>query len=124
MISSENAEGIYCTVWSARHHPQNLHAKYELLNGVDDLPFQVCRLHHDSKRLYDTHSMVDLLRGVQWQVKAERDSRIDRSSIAPRPPSRVLWDALNRNSALVGTLPNAGPVNIASWTLPRETPAA
>tara|TARA_B100000579_G_scaffold432895_1_gene450625 strand:+ start:747 stop:2798 length:2052 start_codon:yes stop_codon:yes gene_type:complete len=88
LISDENAEGIYCTVWSARHHPQNLHAKYELLNGVDDLPFVVCRLHNDSKRLYDTHSMADLLRGVQWQVKAERDSRIDRASIATLPPSR------------------------------------
>ena len=88
LISEENAEGIYCTVWSARHHPQNLHAKYELLNGVDDLPFVVCRLHNDTKRLYDTQSMVDLLRGVQWQVKAERDARIDRASIATLPPSR------------------------------------
>ena len=88
LISEENAEGIYCTVWSARHHPQNLHAKYELLNGVDDLPFVVCRLHNDTKRLYDTQSMVDLLRGVQWQGKAERDARIDRASIATLPPSR------------------------------------
>ena len=88
LISEENAEGIYCTVWSARHHPQNLHAKYELLNGVDDLPFVVCRLHNDTKRLYDTQSMVDLLRGVQWQGKAERDARIARASIATLPPSR------------------------------------
>ena len=38
--------------------------------------------------MYEARSMVDLLRGVQWQVKAERDARIDRSSLATLPASK------------------------------------
>jgi hypothetical protein len=30
--------------------------------------------------------MSDMLRGIQWQVKVERDSRIDRNSMATLPP--------------------------------------
>lgn len=81
-LMKDGAEGIYCTVWHQSHTGNNAHAKFALLEGVPDYPFIVTELHRDSKRLYDTRSMVDLLRGVQWQVKAERDARIDRSSLA------------------------------------------
>ena len=88
LIAEDGAEGIYCTVWNKRHTVDNAHAKYELLNGLDNYPFLVTELHRDNKRMYDVSSMVDLLRGVQWIVKSERDSRCDRSSIATLPPSK------------------------------------
>ena len=87
-LMKDGAEGIYCTVWHQSHTGSNAHAKHTLLEGLPDYPFIVTELHRDSKRLYDTRSMVDLLRGVQWQVKAERDARIDRASLATLPPSK------------------------------------
>ena len=87
-LMKDGAEGIYCTVWHQSHTGNNAHAKHTLLEGLSDYPFIVTELHRDSKRLYDTRSMVDLLRGTQWQVKAERDSRIDRSSLATLPASK------------------------------------
>ena len=46
----------------------------------------VTKLSEDSKRLYDTTTVPSLLRGIQNQVKIERDSRIDRNSISTLPP--------------------------------------
>jgi len=84
----DNAQGIYCTVF----HPKVLnktecpdHAKHELLNGYDNYPVVVTKISEDNKRLYDVQSAPDLLRGIQWQVKIERDSRIDRNSLATVP---------------------------------------
>ena len=62
------------------------YAKFELLNGYEDYPVVVTKLSEDSKRLYDTTTIPDLLRGIQNQVKIERDSRIDRNSISTLPP--------------------------------------
>jgi len=56
-----------------------------LLNGYEDYPVVVTKLSEDSKRLYDVQSAPDLLRGSQWQVKVEQDSRIDRNSLATLP---------------------------------------
>jgi hypothetical protein len=79
----DGSEGIYCTVF----HPQaEGFAKHELLNGYDDYPFVVTRLSNDQKRMYETANFSDILRGAQMQVKTERDSRIDRSSLATLPP--------------------------------------
>jgi hypothetical protein len=85
----DGSEGIYCTIF----HPKfsgdenvSSHAKFELLNGYNDYPFVVTRLANDSKRLYEIQTFTDLLRGPQDQVKAERDSRIDRNSLATLPP--------------------------------------
>lgn len=79
----DGSEGIYCTVF----HPQSEgFAKHELLNGYDDYPFVVTRLSNDQKRMYETANFSDILRGAQMQVKTERDSRIDRSSLATLPP--------------------------------------
>ena len=79
----DGSEGIYCTVF----HPQaEGFAKHELLNGYDDYPFVVTRLSNDQKRIYETANFSDILRGAQMQVKTERDSRIDRSSLATLPP--------------------------------------
>jgi hypothetical protein len=39
----------------------------------------------DNKRIYDLQTMSDQLRSSQWQVKVERDSRIDRASLATSP---------------------------------------
>lgn len=79
----DGSEGIYCTVF---HPDAEKYAKHELLNGYDDYPFIVTRLNDNQKRMYETTSFADILRGPQWQVKTERDSRIDRASMATLPP--------------------------------------
>jgi hypothetical protein len=79
----DGSEGIYCTVF----HPQTEEfAKHELLNGYDDYPFVVTRLANDQKRMYEVQTFSDILRGPQMQIKTERDSRIDRASLATLPP--------------------------------------
>ena len=79
----DGSEGIYCTVF----HPQTEgFAKHELLNGYDDYPFVVTRLSNDQKRMYEVQTFSDILRGPQMQIKTERDSRIDRASLATLPP--------------------------------------
>lgn len=90
LVSEEdNSEGIYCTVF----HPQFTgrsdepkYAKFELLNGYDDYPFVVTKLGEDNKRLYELATIPEQLIGLQWQVKGERDSRMDRNSMATIPP--------------------------------------
>ena len=85
----DGSEGIYCTVFHKNFDGNELapgYAKFELLNGYEDYPIVVTRLSEDSKRLYDTPTMPSLLRGLQNQVKVERDSRIDRNSLATLPP--------------------------------------
>lgn len=81
----DGSEGIYCTVF----HPDTEsvgYAKHELLNGYDDYPFVVTRLSNDQGRMYETRNMCDILRGPHWAAKVERDSRIDRASLATLPP--------------------------------------
>ena len=80
----DGSEGIYCTVFHKEY--DGGYAKFELLNGYEDYPVVVTKLSEDSKRLYDVQTIPDILRGIQNQVKVERDSRIDRNSIATLPP--------------------------------------
>jgi ribosomal protein S8 len=85
----DGSEGIYCTVFHREFNGVDGipgYAKFELLNGYEDYPVVVTKLSEDSKRLYDTMTIPDLLRGIQNQVKVERDSRIDRNSLATVPP--------------------------------------
>ena len=85
----DGSEGIYCTVFHKEFSGNDLapgFAKFELLNGYEDYPVVVTKLSEDSKRLYDTQTIPDRLRGIQNQVKVERDSRIDRNSLATLPP--------------------------------------
>jgi hypothetical protein len=86
----DNSEGIYCTVFhrelSSKISEIKPYGKFELMNGYEDYPVIVTRLSEASKRLYDVQSMADILRGIQWQVKIERDSRTDRNSMATMPP--------------------------------------
>jgi len=87
--SEDNAEGIYCTVFHRQFSGNQEapgYAKFELLNGYEDYPVVVTKLSEDSKRLYDAMTIPDVLRGIQNQVKVERDSRVDRNSIATLPP--------------------------------------
>jgi hypothetical protein len=79
----DGSEGIYCTVF---HPTTDGYAKHELMNGMDDYPFVVTRLAHDQKRMYEVDSFPEILRGSQMQIKTERDSRIDRASLATLPP--------------------------------------
>jgi len=79
----DGSEGIYCTVF---HPTTEGFAKHELLNGYDDYPFVVTRLSNSQKRVYETQTFSDILRGAQMQIKTERDSRIDRASLATLPP--------------------------------------
>ena len=85
----DNSEGIYETIFhrslssDAEVQP---YAKFELMNGYEDYPVVVTKLSEDSKRLYDTNTIPSLLRGIQNQVKIERDSRVDRNSWATLPP--------------------------------------
>lgn len=89
----DNSEGIYLTVFSQKvvskfddgaEVPD--YAVHELLNGYEDYPFIVTKLSEDNKRLYDVQSFANMLRGLQWQIKVERDSRIDRNALATLPP--------------------------------------
>ena len=85
----DGSEGIYCTVFHKQFDGNEQapgYAKFELLNGYEDYPVVVTKLSEDSKRLYDTQTIPDILRGIQNQVKVERDSRIDRNSLATLPP--------------------------------------
>jgi hypothetical protein len=85
----DGAEGIYCTVFHKEFSGDEFtqgYAKFELLNGYEDYPVVVTRLSEDSKRLYDASTIPSILRGIQNQVKVERDSRIDRNSLATLPP--------------------------------------
>lgn len=85
----DGSEGIYCTVFHKEFDGTEGvpgYAKFELMNGYEDYPVVVSKLSEDSKRLYDTQTIPDILRGIQNQVKIERDSRIDRNSIATLPP--------------------------------------
>ncbi len=85
----DGAEGIYCTVFHKEFTGNDLapgYAKFELLNGYEDYPVVVTKLSEDSKRLYDTMTIPSILRGIQNQVKVERDSRVDRNSLATLPP--------------------------------------
>jgi hypothetical protein len=85
----DGAEGIYCTVFHKEFNGNELapgYAKFELLNGYEDYPVVVTKLSEDSKRLYDATTVPSLLRGLQSQVKVERDSRVDRNSLATLPP--------------------------------------
>ena len=85
----DGAEGIYCTIFHKQfdgNEEVQGYAKFELMNGYEDYPIVVTKLSEDSKRLYDTQTIPDILRGIQNQVKVERDSRIDRNSIATLPP--------------------------------------
>lgn len=85
----DGSEGIYETIFHKDFSGNEFapgFAKYEILNGYEDYPVVVTKLSEDSKRLYDTVTIPDLLRGIQNQVKVERDSRIDRNSIATMPP--------------------------------------
>jgi hypothetical protein len=87
----DNAEGIYETVFHRSMAGKaeigvKPYAKFELLNGYEDYPVVVTRLFEDTKRLYDAQTIPDKLRGIQDIIKAERDSRIDRNSMATLPP--------------------------------------
>jgi hypothetical protein len=79
----DGSEGIYCTVF---HPSAEGYAKHELLNGYDDYPFVVTRLSNNQKRMYEVQTFGDILRGAQLQIKTERDSRVDRASLATLPP--------------------------------------
>lgn len=85
------SEGIYCTSFSPWFNGEGAndvqpYAKRELLNGYDQYPFAVTRMSADNQRMYDLQSLPEKLRGAQYQVKVERDSRIDRTSQATLPP--------------------------------------
>ena len=85
----DGAQGIYCTVFHRNFNGDADgpgFAKFELLNGYEDYPGVVTRLSEDSQRMYDTMTFPQILRGIQNQIKIERDSRIDRNSIATMPP--------------------------------------
>ena len=85
----DGSEGIYQTIFHKNFDGDNgtpSYAKFELMNGYEEYPVVVTKLSEDSKRLYDAQTIPHLLRGIQNQVKVERDSRIDRNSIATIPP--------------------------------------
>ena len=71
----DGSEGIYCTVFHKEFSGNEVvpgYAKFELLNGYEDYPVVVTRLAEDTKRLYDTQTIPDILRGIQNQVKVEK----------------------------------------------------
>lgn len=85
----DGSEGIYLTIFNPSAVDVNgvpVAAKRELLNGHDDYPFVTTRISHDQQRLYETQNISNKIRGAQWQIKTERDSRIDRASLSTLPP--------------------------------------
>lgn len=85
----DSSEGIYETIFHRELSSDSEvqpYAKFELMNGYEDYPVVVTKLSEDSKRLYDTNTIPSVLRGIQNQVKIERDSRVDRNSWATLPP--------------------------------------
>jgi len=89
IYEDDGSEGIYETIFHKEFSGNEFapgYAKFELMNGYEDYPVVVTKLSEDSKRLYDTTTVPDLLRGIQNQVKVERDSRIDRNSLSTLPP--------------------------------------
>lgn len=85
----DNSEGIYCTIFHEKYSQEAggvpAYAKHELLNGYDDYPVVVTKVSEDDKRLYEVLTIPEQLRSSQFQVKVERDSRIDRNSLATLP---------------------------------------
>lgn len=85
----DGAQGIYRTIFHPNYtgkDGEQGYAKFELLNGYEDYPFVVTKLSRDTARLYDVQTMPEQLRGIQDQVKVERDSRVDRNGLATMPP--------------------------------------
>lgn len=89
----DGSEGIYETVF----HPDfdgnqsvSGYAKRELMNGYEDYPVVVSKLSEDSRFLYNTHTIPEQLKGLQQQIKVERDSRMDRNSMSTLPPLMYL----------------------------------
>lgn len=87
----DGSQGWYCTVFNPYFTGENIqgvrnYAFDELLNGYRNHPFVVTRMSVDSDRMYDLQALPEKLRGAQWAVKVERDSRIDRASMATLPP--------------------------------------
>lgn len=80
----DGSEGIYQTVFHPDH--SDSYASDELLNGYDTYPFVFTRLSRDQSRIYESKPMTCALRGPQMQIKTERDSRVDRASLATMPP--------------------------------------
>ena len=86
----DKSEGIYETVFHESFSGDaglgiQAYAKFDLLNGYEDYPVVVTRFSEDTKRLYDAMTVPSLLRGIQSQVKVERDSRIDSNSLSTLP---------------------------------------
>jgi hypothetical protein len=68
----DGSEGIYCTVFHKEFDGTEDvpgYAKFELMNGYEDYPVVVSKLSEDSKRLYDTQTIPDILRGIQNQAE-------------------------------------------------------
>lgn len=86
----DGSEGIYCTDFNPYYTGDSADApamaKRELLSGVDQYPFVVTRMNAGSESIYDVQAMPEKLRGAQFAVKVERDSRADRNSLATLPP--------------------------------------
>lgn len=86
----DGSEGIYKTVFNPYYTGADrdiqAYASKELMNGYSTYPFVVTRMSADSDRMYDQQALPEKLRGAQWAVKVERDSRIDRNSLATMPP--------------------------------------
>jgi len=87
----DGSQGIYCTVFHPDYSGKDdapPFAKHYLMNGLTEYPFVATRISEQGRCFYDVETFSDLLRGVQFQVKAERDSRIDRASIITMPTMR------------------------------------
>jgi hypothetical protein len=87
--TEDGAMGIYEVVWSPRTSQDEEDPKYlsyELMDGFDTFPVVVTPLRYDAKRLYESRSLCDNLRGLQRNVKVLTDGMIDNISINMDPP--------------------------------------
>jgi hypothetical protein len=85
----DGALGVYEVVWSpkvSQHKEEPRYLSYDLLNGFDTFPVVATPFRYDAKRIYESRSLCDNLRGLQRNVKVLTDGMIDNISINMDPP--------------------------------------
>ncbi len=123
----DGSEGIYLTIFSPFYSGDSGapgYAKHEL-TGDQDYPFIATKLTKSEPRLYDLRTLPEMMKGLQRQVKIERDQRIDRSSLstnppiqhpAGRPPTQIgpgaMWGYRRVNEVQYATIPQQAPSSI------------
>jgi len=89
----DGSEGIYCTLFCPHYtggdDDGSLPFAKHYLTDFDEFPVVVTELCSDEAQLYEVGTFPDLIRSAQRSLKVEKDSRIDRNSLATLPEMAV-----------------------------------